>query len=229
MKTIGMVGSVSWQATIEYYRIINEEVGARLGGHHCAKIVMACADFEILVNLAVEKRWEELAGALAEQVHKLKAAGADFGIICANTMHKFADGIEADVGLPLVHIVEETAKAIVEPGMKKAALLGTVMTMEDGFYQERMARHGIEIVVPEAPDRQFIHRNIIEELTRGIFSPEAKKKYLAIVDSLMLRGAEGVILGCTEIPLLIHQKDISLPLFDTTAIHARAAVAAALA
>lgn len=228
MKTIGMVGGVSWQATIEYYRIINEEVGQKLGGHHSAKIVMACADFDVLVSLAVEKRWDDLERALVEQVRKLGAAGADFIVICANTMHKFAQGIERDVGIPILHIVDETAKAIAERGMKKAALLGTAITMEDGFYQERMGRHGIEIIVPEKPDREFIHRNIIDELTRGIFSPEAKKRYLTVADSLARRGAEGVILGCTEIPLLLRQEDAAIPLFDTTAIHARAAAAEAL-
>lgn len=229
MKTIGMIGSVSWQATIEYYRIINETVTTRLGGHHCARIVMACADFEDLSGPARADDWDGVADVLTTQVRKLEKAGADFFIICANTLHKVSDKILAQVEIPMLHIVEATAESINKQGLKKVSLLGTRFTMEDGFYQRVMDKHGIEILVPEKTDRDLIHDSIFDELSLGVFSEKTKKEYLRIIDSAIERGAEGVILGCTEIPLLIHQKDVSVPVLDTTRIHAEAAANSALA
>jgi aspartate racemase len=228
MKTIGMIGSVSWQATLEYYRIINEDVAKALGGHHCAKIYMACMDFEELVVLSKDKNWDKMADVLTCQVKKLEENGADFFLICANTIHKVADKIAAKVNIPIIHIVDETAKEIKAKGIEKLSLLATVYTMEDSFYQDIMNRYGIEIMVPEKSDREFINKSIYAELVHGKILAETKKEYLKIIKSQIQQGAKGLILGCTEIPLLIKQGDVSIPIFDTTSIHAHAAAKAIL-
>lgn len=228
MKTIGMIGSVSWQATIEYYRIINETVTKRLGGHHCARIVMACADFEDLSGPARADDWDGVAEVLTAQVQKLEKAGADFFIICANTLHKVSDKILTGVRIPMLHIVEATAESIKKKGLTKVSLLGTRFTMEDGFYQRVMDKYGIEILVPEKADRTFIHDSIFDELSLGVFSEKTRQTYLKIIATQIEEGAEGIILGCTEIPLLIQQGHVSAPILDTTRIHAEAAVNMAL-
>lgn len=228
MKTIGMIGSVTWQATIEYYRIINETVGRKLGGHHSAKIVMACTDFEDLSGHARAKDWDGVAELITREGEKLEKAGADFFIVCANTLHKIAEDVLSKVRIPMLHIVEATAESIEKKGLKKVSLLGTRFTMEDGFYQRVMDKHGIDIMVPDEADRTFIHNSIFDEFSLGVFSDETRKAYLRIIDSQIAQGAEGVILGCTEIPLLIQQEHVSIPVFDTTRIHAEAAVTRAL-
>lgn len=228
MKTIGMIGSVSWHATIEYYRIINETFANRLGEHHCAKLIMACTDFEDLYQLAKKDNWDEVANILADEVKKLEKGGADFFLICANTMHKIADKIASKVGIPILHIVETTSEKIKERKIGTVSLLGTAPTMEDGFYQKIMDKHNIEIMVPDKIDRQFIHNSIFEELTQGKLLERTRKEYIRIVRSQIDKGAEGLILGCTEIPLLIKQEHIPIPIFDTTEIHAKAAAEKAI-
>ncbi|MBF0104133.1 MAG: amino acid racemase [Deltaproteobacteria bacterium] len=229
MKTIGILGSVTWQATIEYYRIINEIVANKLGGHHCAKIVMTCTDFENLVQLAKTNKWDEMASMLTKEVQKLEKSGADFFLICSNSIHKIAEKITTQVSIPILHIVEVTAQKIQELKIQKTALFGTNFTMEDGFYHKIMDKYGIEIMVPDKPDRHFIHNSIFEELAYGKFQESTKKEYIRIIQSQVDKGAEGLILGCTEIPLLMRQVDVHIPIFDTTQIHAVAAAHMALA
>lgn len=228
MKTIGVIGSVSWHATVEYYKIINETVGRRLGGNHCAKLVMACADFEDLISLAKGNKWNEIADLLTKNVKTLENGGADFFIICANTIHKIAERITEQVGIPILHIVEVTAQKIKEQKIKKVSLLGTSFTMEDGFYHKIMDKYGIEIMVPDNADRQFIHASIFGDLAQGKIQESTRKEYIRIINSEADKGAEGLILGCTEIPLLIRQEHVSVPIFDTTQIHAQAAAEMAL-
>jgi len=228
MKTIGMIGSVSWQATIEYYRIINEMTTKRLGGLHSAKLIIACKDFEELVQFAKDNDWDGMANSIAKEVQKLEKSGADFFLICANTLHKITDRIAAQVGIPILNIVEVTAQKVKEKNIKKVALLGTSFTMEDGFYQKIMDKYGIEIIVPDKTDRQYIHDSIFKELNFGLLKETTRREYIRIIESQIKREVEGIILGCTEIPLLIKQEHVSIPIFDTTSIHAEAAAELAL-
>lgn len=229
MKTIGLIGGMSWESSIEYYRIINEVAHEKLGGLHNAVSVIYTVDFHELEILQHENRWNEADEMLVDAARRLKNAGADFIVICANTMHKSAPRIESAVQIPILHIADATAMVVQKAGLKKIGLLGTRYTMEEDFYTGRLQKlFGLEVVLPGKPERDEVHRVIFEELVVGKILPESKKKYLDIIRSLGERGAQGVILGCTEIGSLVKQEDCDLPLFDTTLIHARAAVEMAL-
>jgi aspartate racemase len=228
MKTLGLIGGTGWVSTVEYYRIINQQVNKRLGGLNSAKILLYSVnqqEFKPPSNPAEIGKFAEFLIAIARQ---LENAGADCLIICANTPHMAADLIRKQIRIPLIHIAEVTAKAVVNQNIRKVGLLGTKPTMEQTFYKERLAKYGISALVPEESERDYIHRTIMTELEKAVLNDETRKKYLEIIDSLVRKGAEGIILGCTEIPLLIKQSDCSIQVFDTTEIHAMAAVEFAL-
>ena len=229
MKTIGMIGGMSWESSIEYYRIINEGVRGKLGGLHSAKSVMYSVDFAEIETLQHEGRWEEATQAMVEAAKHVEAGGADFVIICTNTMHKMAEEVEAAIHIPLLHIVDATAEAIKALGLQVVGLLGTNFTMEQDFYRGRLVeRHGLEVLIPEEQDREIVHRVIYDELVLGVIKPESRSQYERIIEKLIEAGAQGIILGCTEIGLLVKDEDSRVPLFDTTSIHAVAAVEYAL-
>ncbi len=229
MKTIGLIGGMSWESSIEYYRIINECVKAKLGGLHSAKSLMVSVDFAEVEVLQHQGKWTEAGEMLVEAARQLQRGGADFVILCTNTMHKVADEIQANVSLPFLHIADATAQQVQQAGIGKIGLLGTRFTMEEGFYKGRLSeKFGLDVVIPDAPEREIIHRIIYEELVLGIIQESSKQQYLGIIEQLVRRGAQGVILGCTEIGLLVQSGDCQVPLFDTTRIHAEAAVEAAL-
>ena len=229
MKTIGMLGGMSWESTQTYYRLLNEGVRARLGGLHSARILLWSADFAGIEELQEAGRWDEAGRILVEAAGRLEAAGADFLLICANTMHKVAARIEREVRIPLLHIADAAADEVRAAGIGKVGLLGTRFTMEEGFYRERLARgSALEVVVPETADRQVVHRVIYGELCRGIRTEESRRAFREIVRRLAERGCEGVVLGCTEISLLLDPAESPLRAFDTTEIHARRAVEWAL-
>lgn len=230
MKTIGLLGGMSWESTAEYYRIINETVRSRLGGLTSARIVMYSVEFAEIEKLLAAGRWAELTDRLSDAAVGIEQAGADFLLICTNTMHKVADAIQASLKIPILHITDPTAAAIHTRGLKTVALLGTRFTMEEAFYLSRLEeQHGIKGLVPEAGDREIIHRIIFDELCVGQIEESSKAEYLRIIRELAGRGAEGVIFGCTEIGLLVKPDDLDLPVFDTARIHAIAAVEKALA
>lgn len=224
MKTIGLIGGMSWESTAVTYRLLNEMVRDRLGGLHSAEIVLRSVDFARIAALQTAGRWDLAAGSLADAARALEKAGADCVLICTNTMHLVADAVAAAVSIPLIHIVDETAAALVEAGRRKPLLLATRYTMEHGFYAQRMARHGLEVMVPEAEDRALVHGVIFEELCRGIVRPESRVAVQAVVEAGRRAGADSVILGCTEICLLLDPAAQVLPGFDSTEIHARAAI-----
>lgn len=229
MKTIGLIGGLSWESTAEYYRICNEEVKRRIGGFHSAKLVMHSVDFAEIEVMQREGRWDDAAGALAEAGRSVESGGADFALICANTMHKVYDAVQSALSIPLIHIVDVTARKIREAGFATVGLLGTRYTMEDTFFRDRLARkHGIESLVPDMGARDTLHKILYDELCLGELRPESKLAIRAMIAGLGARGARGVILGCTELPLIVKAGDSELPLFDTTAIHALAAVDEAL-
>ena len=230
MKTIGMIGGMSWESSIEYYRIINETVRAELGGLHSAKSIMVSVEFAEIETLQHQDRWDEAAEILTDAARSLESGGADFAIICTNTMHKLYDIIQQNIRIPLLHIADPTAESIKFEGIKKIALLGTRFTMEENFYKGRLIdNHGLDVIIPDPEDMEIVHRIIYDELCAGIIQSESKQKYADIIRRLVKEGAEGIILGCTEIGLLVKQEDSPVPLFDTTEIHARAAVKHALA
>lgn len=229
MKRIGLIGGMSWQSSALYYALINEFVGERLGGFHSADCVMASVDFAAIEAMQVEGRWDDAGTALAAEARALEAAGAELIVLCTNTMHKVADVIEAAVDVPLLHLGDVTAAAVLAAGVDTVGLLGTRFTMEESFYVDRMRSHGLDVIVPEADDRGIVNRVIYEELVAGTVLDESRAEYVRIIESLRARGAQGVILGCTEIELLIGPSDTTLPVFPTTRIHAEAAVTAALA
>jgi aspartate racemase len=230
LKTIGLIGGMSWESTVPYYRQINEAVKARLGGLHSARIVLYSVDFHEVERLQHAGDWEAAGAMLAGVARSLEAAGAEFLVLCTNTMHKVAASIEQAVAIPLLHIADPTAERIKRAGHSKVGLLGTRFTMEQAFYRDRLVeRHGIEVLVPPPADRAIVHRVIYEELCLGTVRPESRDAYRRILTGLKAQGAQAVILGCTEISLLVSQDDSDLPLFDTTAIHAAAAAEAALA
>lgn len=229
-KTIGLIGGMSWESTVPYYRAINEAVRSRLGGLHSARLVLYSVDFEEIELLQRTDRWDVAGQVLGDAGRALAAAGADFLLICANTMHKVASAVQAAAGLPLLHIADATAEAILAAGHRRVGLLGTRYTMEHEFYRERLMHpHGLEVMVPDAPDRALVHRVIFDELCRGQVLEPSRAEYRRIIAALVSRGAEAVILGCTEISLLVGAADASVPLFDTTVIHAQRAVDWALA
>jgi len=220
---------MSWESTAAYYRQINETVKARLGGLHSAKIVLYSVDFHDIERLQQAGDWDAAGALLADAARALEAAGADFLVLCTNTMHQVAASIEAAVAIPLLHIADPTAAAIRQAGFTTIGLLGTRFTMEQAFYRDRLIeRHGLQVIVPDLDDRATIHRIIYDELCLGAVLPESRSKYRRIMQGLAAQGAQAIILGCTEIALLVGQQDCAVPLFDTTALHARAAVAAAL-
>lgn len=228
MKTLGLIGGTTWHSTVDYYRAINERVNARLGGLHSAKLILWSVDFDEMQPPHDEAGWTRIGHKFQEIARSLQSAGADALVLCANTPHLLADVITAELRIPLIHIAEATARAIVEKKIDKVGLLGTKFTMEKPFYKERLAKAGVEAIVPDDDDRAFVHRSIFEELGHGVLRDETKARYLALIDRLVQRGARGVILGCTEIPMLLKAGDCAVPLFDTTAIHAQAAVDFAL-
>jgi aspartate racemase len=229
MKTIGLIGGMSWESSIEYYRIINEEVRTRLGGLHSARLVMFSVDFAEIEPLQHEGKWEEAARRLTAAARSVEKAGADFVLLCTNTMHKVADRIEAGVEILLLHIADPTARKIHARGLSKVGLLGTRFTMEEDFYKGRLVeKHGLDVLIPDDEQQELVHRVIYDELCLGQVKRSSRDQYLGIIDELVTRGAEGIILGCTEIGLLIHEDDTAVPLFDTTTIHAAAAVELAL-
>lgn len=229
MKTIGLLGGMSWESTAIYYRLLNELVRKRLGGLHSAKLVLVSVDFAEIAELQHAGDWTGAGRLLAEAARQLEAAGAECLVICTNTMHKLAGEIEAAVSIPLLHITDATAGAIRRSGAKRPALLATRFTMEQDFYRQRLAdRYGIEALVPDEAGRAKVHGIIYDELCRGLVKPESKAVYLDEIARLRSGGADGVILGCTEITMLIGQPDFDVPVFDTTAIHAEAAIAFAL-
>ena len=229
MKTIGLIGGMSWESSAEYYRLINQQVKARLGGLHSAKILMFSLDFAEIERLQSQGKWDQAGEILIRAAQGLEKGGADFILICTNTMHKLAGDIQQNISLPLLHIADATGLEIKKTTIKKIGLLGTKFTMEQDFYKGRLKdQFGFEVLIPDAPDRQMVHDVIYRELCLGTIQSASKEKYKKIIDRLVAKGAEGVILGCTEISLLINQKDSLVPLFDTTKIHAAAAVEYAL-
>ncbi|MBD7990452.1 aspartate/glutamate racemase family protein [Ochrobactrum quorumnocens] len=229
MKTIGLIGGMSWESSQEYYRIINQEMRARLGGAHSAKSLMWSMDFGEIEQLQHEGKWEELTKLMIEAAQNLENGGADFILICTNTMHKMAADVESATSIPLIHIADPTAEKIKAAGLTKVGLLGTAFTMEQDFYKGRLvSKHGLEVLVPDDADRKTVHDIIYHELVVGEVRDVSREKYRAIINSLAERGAEAIILGCTEIMLLIGQEDSPAPVFDTTRLHAEAAVDLAL-
>lgn len=229
MKTIGMLGGMSWESTASYYKAINEGVKAELGGLSSAKICLYSVNFEEIEKLQHQGRWNETALILTQAAKAVEAGGADFLIICTNTMHKVASEIEAEISIPILHIADATAKKLVSDGVKKVGLLGTRFTMEQDFYKSRLTnKFEIDVIVPSAESRAIVHNVIYDELCKGIISAESRVKYLNIINELYKSGAEAVILGCTEIALLIQQQHTDIPLYDTTEIHAFEAVQLAL-
>jgi len=229
MKTLGLIGGTSWPSTVEYYRLLNQLVNAKLGGSNFAKLLIHSFNFAEIVALTSAENWDGFFDKVQAAARGLRAAGAEGFILGANTMHVVADRVQECLDVPVIHIADATAEELERAGHRTTALLGTRFTMEKDFFRERLARHGIETLIPNDDDRNFIHRSIFDELGRDVFRPETKARYLAIIDSLAARGAQGIVLGCTEIPLLIKPADTSVPVFDTTAIHATAAVDFALA
>ena len=229
MKTIGLIGGMSWESTLEYYRLINLEVKKRLGGLHSAKIVMYSVDFHEIEILQREGRWSQAGAMLAEAAVRIEKAGADLLLICTNTMHKVARLVQESVSLPLIHIADATGEEIVKQKIKKVVLLGTRFTMEQDFMKGRLSsKYGLEVLIPDENGRNLVHGIIYDELCLGTIDEESRKRILGIIEKMKEDGAEGIILGCTELPLLIKGEDASLPLFDTTLLHALQAVDAAL-
>ena len=230
MKVIGLIGGMSWNSTLEYYRIINELFAQRLGGFHSARLVLYSLDFDDIEKAQREARWEDAADILAEAGISLKKAGADFLIICTNTMHKVADIVAKKADLPLLNIIDVTGDAIRELGLHRIGLLGTRFVMEEPFYRERLQkRFGVEVLVPGEDDIATIHQIIYDELCEGEVKGSSRQNCIDIISRMVTRGAEGIVLGCTELPLLIKPDDVDIPLFNTTQLHAQAAVKLALA
>lgn len=223
MKTIGLIGGMSWESTVTYYRIINETVKERLGGLHSAKILMYSVDFAEIEECQASGDWDKSAEILGAAALALQGAGADFIVICTNTMHKVAPDIEKRIEIPIIHIADATADALLNAGVTKTALLGTKYTMLQDFYKERLEKRGISVLIPNGSGVETVNRAIYEELCRGIISPTSRDEYVRIIGELKQQGAQGVILGCTEIGMLIDEACSPLPVFDTTVIHARKA------
>ena len=229
MKTIGLIGGMSWESTVPYYRIINETVKARLGGLHSAKLVLVSVDFHEIECMQHAGDWAAAGEAMADAARRLQAAGVDFIVLCTNTMHKVAGAIERAVEIPLLHIADPTAAAIKVAGHSTVGLLGTRFTMEQTFYRDRLvSKHGLNVIVPDDADRAIVHRVIYEELCLGEIRDESRDEYRRIIAKLVERGAQAIILGCTEISLLVVARDATVPLFDTTRLHAEGAAPACL-
>ena len=223
MKTIGLIGGMSWESTVTYYKIINETVKEKLGGLHSAKCILYSVDFQEIEECQANGNWEKSGEILGEAAYNLEKAGADFIVICTNTMHKVVNQIKEKISIPILHIAEMTAEKILEKGLKNIALLGTKYTMEQDFYKSKLIEKGINVIIPDKNDIETINEVIYDELCLGTINSNSKKKFLEIVDKLRSKGAEGIILGCTEIGLLIKNEDTDVPLFDTAVIHAEEA------
>jgi aspartate racemase len=229
MKKLGLVGGMSWVSTVDYYRFINESVNAKLGGLNYAECIIYSVNFNAFVSNNTAGKWDDTFQILLSACQNLKKAGAEAIVLCANTAHAVADCLEKEINLPIIHIVTATAAAIREKGLRKVGLLGTKFTMEMDFYKDKLLSCGIEPLVPESQEaRDFIQDTLRDELGKGVIREETKRRYLAIIDELITQGATGIILGCTEIPMIISQEDVTVPVFDTTQIHSDAAVAFAL-
>jgi aspartate racemase len=229
MKTIGLLGGLSWESSKEYYRIINEKIKERLGGFNSAKILMYSVNFEEILVLQRQNRWQDITAILVDAARRLEAGGADFILLCTNTMHKMAEEIQAGIKVPFLHIADAAAAQIKASSLTKVGLLGTRFTMEEEFYKGRLAAlHGLEVLIPGESDREIINRVIYGELVQGRIDEVSRQEFLRIIKNLGKQGAQGIILGCTEIGLLVRQQDVAIPLFDTALIHAQAAVDLAL-
>ncbi|MFI7341110.1 aspartate/glutamate racemase family protein [Streptomyces sp. NPDC050085] len=228
MRTIGLIGGMSWESTAEYYRLLNELTRDRLGGLHSARCVVYSVDFAEIERLQVEGDWEQAGRILAEAARRLEAAGADLLLLCTNTMHKVADQVQAATAVPLIHLADATADAVRAAGVKRVGLLGTAFTMEQDFYRGRLARGGLDVRVPDDAGRALVHRVIYEELCLGVVRDASRAAYQEVIADLVASGAEGIVLGCTEIELLIGAGDSPVPVFPTARLHAEAAVRAAL-
>ncbi|KUI97571.1 aspartate/glutamate racemase family protein [Vibrio sp. MEBiC08052] len=229
MKTIGLLGGMSWESTLSYYKAINESVQNKLGGLHSAKISLYSVDFDEIEKLQHQGKWDETAKILSDSAKSVESGGADFLLICTNTMHKVAPQIESSISIPILHIADATAEQLLADGIQKVGLLGTRFTMEQDFYKNRLTeKFGIEVIVPNSDQQTVIHDIIYQELCLGVIRDDSRAQYLDIIQSLSAQGAEAVILGCTEIALLVKQEHTDVTLYDTTAIHAEAAVLLAL-
>jgi len=229
MKTIGLIGGMSWESSSEYYRIINQTTKAKLGGFHSAKSIMVSVDFAEIEILQQQGKWAEAAQIIVRAAKNLENGEADFIVLCTNTMHKAADDIQANVKIPFLHIADATGRRVKDAGIHNVGLLGTRFTMEEEFYKGRLAqKYGLTVLIPDAQERELVHRVIYDELVVGEIRQHSKEQYIQVIERMVRQGAEGVILGCTEIGLLIQQPDSQVPLFDTTRIHAEAAVEYAL-
>jgi aspartate racemase len=223
MKTIGLIGGTTWISTLDYYRFINQFTNEKWGGSNTAKILLYSVNYDEF-KPTEGTDWRETAKKITAIAGTLENAGADCLLLCANTLHMVADTVESRIHIPLINIATETTKVVEKKNIKKVGLLGTRFTMEEPFFKDKLLNGGIEMIIPDKEDRDFVHASIVSELGRGIFTPETKKRYLSIIDKLSCLGVEGVILGCTEIPLLVKQEDCLIPVFDTAAIHSKAAV-----
>lgn len=228
MKTIGVLGGMSWESSLEWYRLANERVAARLGGYHSARILLDSLDFAEIEALQAQDDWASAGALLADRARALEAAGAEILVLATNTMHLVADRITDAVGIPFLHIADAAGAAVSGAGLATVGLLGTAFTMEKPFYAEKLAAHGIRTLVPDADDRRTVHAVIYDELVHGVVRDESRRAYVEVVDRLIARGAEGIVLGCTEIELLLSARDVPVPVFPTTSLHVDAAIAAAL-
>ncbi|TFG48819.1 MAG: aspartate/glutamate racemase family protein [Anaerolineales bacterium] len=229
MKTIGLIGGMSWESSIEYYRIINQAVRKELGGVHSAKSVMVSVDFGEIEKLQMKGDWDQATRIMIQAAQEVESAGADFLLICTNTMHLMAEEVQAEINIPLLHIADAAARAIKEAGLEAVGLLGTRFTMEKDFYRGRLEKdHGLRVITPKQESREVVHRIIYEELVQGKIKKESRDRYLEVILSLREEGAQGIVLGCTEIGLLVKQEDVPVPVFDTMEIHALAAVDATM-
>jgi aspartate racemase len=225
MKTIGIIGGTSWVSTVDYYKLINELTHKKLGGSHAARLILYSVNFHEIKQLLDQNDWKSIADIYIDIANKLKDAGAECIVLAANTAHRIADEVQQAVPLPLIHIADATAEEISKQQVKKVALLGTKFVMENAFFKDRLSSRGIETMIPNDADREFIHSSIFNELTRNIFTEDTKQKYLALIEKLTVQGAEGIIYACTEIPILLLNEQVQVKTFDTTVIHATAAVA----
>ncbi|HWQ98258.1 MAG TPA: aspartate/glutamate racemase family protein [Clostridia bacterium] len=229
MKTIGLIGGMSWESTVTYYQLLNEGVKDALGGLHSAKILLYSVDFYEIESLMSRGEWDKAAELLGGVAERLEQAGADMILICTNTLHKVAPQVQSRIRVPLVHIAEAAAEALVARGISHVGLLGTKYTMTLDFYRDRLIERGIEVLIPEGDDIDLVNRVIFQELCLGVVNEDSRAEYLRVIASLQSRGAQGILLGCTELGLIVSDLDVSLPLFDTTEIHAKKALALALA
>jgi aspartate racemase len=229
LKTLGLIGGMSWESTAVYYQLLNRMTRERLGASHSAPLILWSVDFEPITHMQAEGRWNDATAILANAARRLEAAGAEGLLICANTMHRMAEAVQAAVSIPLIHVADATARAVKATGVRRPLLLATRYTMEEAFYRDRLALGGVEVVIPGEVDRERLQRIVFEELVRGVFNPQSKFALLQIVGAERANGADGVILGCTEFGLLVGPGDIHAPTFDTTEIHARAGLDFALA